>query len=227
MILSDRLRAVVSMVPACETVADIGCDHGKTAVWLLRNGRAKRAVCGDISAPSLEKAGRLAALEGLSGLVSLRVGSGFDVLEKGEAEAAVVAGMGGELMASILERGGDRLPAVLVLSCHRDAGVVRKWLAGNGFVIADEDMVLEKGHYYPVIRAEKGRSAPLTDMEREFGPVLLRKKPALLKSYVQKRIYQELSVRGRLEKSSAAQKDALLGELDARVKSYNEVLKWL
>ncbi len=225
--LSQRLNAVVQMVPQTDTVADIGCDHGKVAMWLLKNGRARFAVCGDISAPSLDKARRLAASMTLQNAVSLRVGSGFDVLGKGEADAAVIAGMGGELMTSLLEQGKDKLPDTLVLACHRDAGVVRGWLSQNGFVIDDEDLVLESRHYYPVIRAVRGQSRPLTEAEIEFGPVLLAKKPKALKSYVAQRIRQAQKVRGELVHTDAAKKEMLLRGIDARLQSYNEVLKCL
>lgn len=225
--LSERLQAVVRMVPQTQTVADIGCDHGKVAVWLLKNGRAKFVVCGDISAPSLEKARRLAASMGVQTAVSLRVGSGFDVLSRGEADAAVIAGMGGELMTSILEQGKEKLPDTLVLACQRDADVLRGWLSSNGFVIDDEDLVHEKGHYYPVIRAVRGQSRPLTAAETEFGPVLLAKKPRHIKNYVAQRIRQTEKIRRALLQTEAVKKETLLHDIDLRLQFYNEVYKCL
>jgi len=225
--LSFRLKGIVSMVPESETVADIGCDHGKVAVWLLKNGKANHAVCGDLSGRSLEKAKKLAQSKGLLGAVSLREGSGFDVLDAGEAQTAVVAGMGGELIASILEKGKAKLPQTLVLSCNKGSGVLRKWLMENGFAIEDEDLVLENRHYYPVIRAQRGESRMLNDMEMEFGPVLLEKKPKLLKHYVKHRIDQTKTIRAKLQKSKAARKEELLGEIDKRLEAYAGVLTCL
>ena len=225
--LSNRLKAIALMVPECQTVADIGCDHGKLALWLLKNGRAQYAICTDISAPSLEKARGLAVTMGLQHAVSLRVGSGFDVLKKGEADTAVIAGMGGVLMTSLLEQGKDRLPDTLVLACQRDADVLRGWLVRNGFVINDEDIVLENRHYYPVIRAVKGPSTLLTDAELEFGPVLLAKKPEMLKSFVAQRIKQTKRIRSTLTTTGAAKKDELLSGIEDRLRLYEEVLKCL
>ncbi len=225
--LSNRLIAIASMVPECQAVADIGCDHGKLALWLLKNGRAQYAICSDISAPSLEKARRLAMTMGLQHAVSLRVGSGFDVLKMGEADTAVIAGMGGVLMTSLLEQGKDRLPDTLVLACQRDADVLRGWLVRNGFVINDEEIVLENRHYYPIIRAVRGFSAPLTDAELEFGPVLLAKKPEMLKSFVAQRIKQTKRIRSTLTTTDAAKKDELLSGIEDRLRLYEEVLKCL
>lgn len=225
--LSFRLKAIVSMVPDSETVADIGCDHGKVAVWLLKNGIAKYTVCGDLSGHSLEKARKHVASKGFKDAVSLREGSGFDVVHKDEAQTAVVAGMGGELISSILEKGKDKLPDTLVLSCNKGSGVLRKWLSDNGFAIEDEDLVLENKHYYPVIRAKRGESKALNDMELEFGPVMLQRKPKLLKYYVNHRIDQTKSIRAKLKKTKAARKEELLAEIDERLKAYAEVLKCL
>ncbi len=225
--LSFRLKAIVSLVPESETVADIGCDHGKVAVWLLKNDRAKYAVCGDISGRSLEKARKLVASKGLKEAVSLREGSGFDVVDKSEAQTAVVAGMGGELITSILEQGRDKLPDTLVLSCNKGSGVLRKWLSENGFSIEEEDLVLENRHYYPVIRAKRGESKALNELELEFGPVLLERKPKLLKYYVNHRIDLTKAIRAKLQKTKAARKEELLGEIDERLKTYAEVLKCL
>lgn len=225
--LSLRLKAIAGMVPVSQTVADIGCDHGKVAVWLLKNGRAKHVICGDLSGRSLDKAKKLAASKGLLDAVSLREGSGFDVVDEGEAQTAVVAGMGGELIASILQNGRGKLPGTLVLSCNKGAGVMRKWLGENGFCIEDEDLVLENRHYYPVIRAIHGPCKPLNDMELEFGPVLLQKKPRLLKIYVCRRIDQTKSIRAELQKTQAVRKRELLEEIDERLKAYSEVLKCL
>ena len=53
------------MAAEAHNVADIGCDHGKVAVWLVKNGKANTAICADLSARSLDKARRLARANGL------------------------------------------------------------------------------------------------------------------------------------------------------------------
>ncbi|MEL7603831.1 MAG: class I SAM-dependent methyltransferase, partial [Bacillota bacterium] len=119
MILSGRLKEIIGMVPEAKTVADIGCDHGKVAVSLVKGGKAQRAVCGDISGKSLDKARKLVNASGLSASVVLREGSGLSVLTAGEADVAVIAGMGGELIVRLLDEGADKAPGTLVLSCNK------------------------------------------------------------------------------------------------------------
>lgn len=225
--LSGRLLAIAEMVPRVDTVADIGCDHGKLAVWLVKNGRARRAVCGDISAPSLEKARKKATEEGLSDRISARVGSGLSVLAPGEADAAVIAGMGGELIASILEGDIGKAPDVLVLSCHSMADVLRGWLADNGFYFEDEVLVEEGRHFYPIMRVRRGESRALSLSEREFGPVLLRKKPKALRRLLDRRIRETQRIYAELERAESPRKAELLSELGETLRRYEEVRKSL
>ncbi len=214
------------MVPTVKTVADIGCDHGKIAVWLVENGVAQTAVCCDLSGPSLDKARRLAEAKGQKERILMREGSGFDVLEQGEVQAAVIAGMGGELIADILDEGGCKVPQYLILSSNKAPWAVRRKLCSMGFLIEDEQLVLERRKYYPVIRAKRGKARTLSDIELELGPVLLEKRPELLKKYVLDLIKQAQRIRDEIKKSKSPEMH-VLREMDRRQKNYSEVLKCL
>lgn len=224
--LSGRLKAIVQMAPETQTVADIGCDHGKVAVWLVSNDRAKRAICGDISGRSLDKARKLVAAKKLEERIALREGSGFDVVEKGEADAAVLAGMGGELIARILAEGSEKLPDTLVLSCNKASGLLRSFLSGAGYAIEDEELVFENRLFYPVMLARRGKQE-LSDIEAEFGPVLLQKKQKILKVFVKQRIDKTKIIRDKLRKTKTPRTQELIEEIDGRLKTYAEVLKCL
>jgi tRNA (adenine22-N1)-methyltransferase len=77
------------------------------------------------------------------------------------------------------------------------------------------------------MRAIRGQSKPLTDLELELGPVLLEQKPKLLKYYVDHRIDQTKSIRSKLVKTKAVRKEELLLEIDERLQIYKEVMKCL
>ncbi|MGE5495461.1 MAG: tRNA (adenine(22)-N(1))-methyltransferase [Burkholderiales bacterium] len=219
--MSSRLNAIVSMVPYVKTVADIGCDHGKIAVLLLEAGKAQTAVCSDISGKSLKKAERLAHSKGLEKRMSFRVGDGLSVLEKGEADAAVIAGMGGELIARILDDAGENAPKTLVLSCNTKAQVLRQWLCGNGYVIEDEEMADEGKRFYPVILAKRGRSRQLNGIELELGPVLLRKRPETLLRFLDKLIGKQKQYLDSIKKN-AENASVKIKEIEERIKAYEE-----
>lgn len=81
---------------------------------------------------------------------------GLTELHEGEADTVLIAGMGGMLMKRILEGGGHCLSSVgeLILQPQSEIHLVRKFLAEHGYQITDEDIVLEDGKYYPMMRAE-------------------------------------------------------------------------
>jgi len=215
------------MVPKVHTAADIGCDHGKVAVALIKREKAKRVVSSDISGASLDKARKLVKARKMEGVISLREGDGLSVLEEAEADVAVLAGMGGELIMDILAANPGKAPDTLVLSCNTASGKLRKWLAENGYYIADEAIEYENRRYYPVILARRGQSVALSDLELEFGPVLLKKKPKPLKHFVRKRIEKTKVIKREIEKSSSERKDMLVSELEQRLNAYKELEKCL
>lgn len=82
--LSKRLSAVAELVPQCETLADIGTDHGLLPAFLLSSGRASRAVCTDINPLPLSSAVVTFERLGLSSLADFRVGDGLGPLLPGK-----------------------------------------------------------------------------------------------------------------------------------------------
>ena len=202
MALSERLRAIISMVPRNKCTADIGTDHGFVPVSLVTEGIAERAIASDIGKGPLLRAEEHIRRAGLEDRIECRLGDGLSVLSPGEAEVLVIAGMGGMLMVRILEEGLDvaKSARTLILSPHRDAYELRKFLFGQGFSITGETMVQEDGKYYTVIRAEHHEETAaenalspdaerietsLSEEELHFGPVLLRERPAVFLEYLE------------------------------------------
>jgi tRNA (adenine22-N1)-methyltransferase len=221
---THRLNAIVNMVPVSDTIADIGCDHGKTGVMLIECGKAKRVIFGDISDKSLDKARKLAEFKGLICKISLRQGDGLEVLDKGEADTIVISGMGGELIADILENGKEKAPEVLVLSCNTKAEKVRSWLYDNGYFIYDEDMVSEGRHFYPIILARKGEAKKPDETGLELGPKLLEKKPPEFISFAKRKIEKNEEKRKKILESEPRNAAELLAGLETERKRYEEAL---
>lgn len=221
--MSLRLDAIADMTPKANTIADIGCDHGKIAISLIESGKARHVICSDISGKSLEKARELADSKGLLSRLSFRKGDGLSVLKENEADAAIISGMGGELIANILNANKKKAPGALILSCNTMAQVLRKWLCDNGYGIKDEELIYEGRRYYPVILAEKGISAQLSDMELEFGPVIIKKKPDILIILIDTRIENDIKKREEILRFGTSEAKMKLIELDAHIMKYKEL----
>lgn len=208
----ERLTEIISMLPECGTVADIGTDHGRLGAQLLLAGKCQRVWFSDISAPSLEKARSLIARLGLQARAEFFVGDGAKALPAAP-DAAVIAGMGGETIAGILRDAGDRLEnSVLVLEPNVGVELVRRALMETGKRITDERVVRAARRRYVLIRAEKGEAA-YTERELIMGPVLLKCPSETFCEYAAFRLRVAEKALAGAQRSESAEKDALLREI--------------
>ena len=150
--LSDRMQVIADHVEAGDIVADIGTDHGQIPVWLFARGICPRAILSDISEGSIRKAEETAAAYQFGRGLSFRTGDGLQVLESGEADTVIIAGMGGKLIRQILDRDREHTMSFrkFIMQPRKGSGPLRKWLLEHGFLIAGEDVVRE-GHFIPEV----------------------------------------------------------------------------
>ena len=57
--VSGRIKALAYLCLPCDTVADIGCDHGLLSALLLMNGVVKKAIAMDVNKGPLSRAAAL------------------------------------------------------------------------------------------------------------------------------------------------------------------------
>lgn len=150
--LRPRLEAALSLLKGRAVVADIGCDHGRLCCALLQRDARARCIASDVSVPSLAKARSLARLTGLWERIDFRIGDGLSVLHDGEAEAVALLGMGGTLMARLL----DACPTPLmgarlaVLQPMRAGEDIRRYLYARGYCVERDLVVADAGRLYEV-----------------------------------------------------------------------------
>ncbi len=151
--LSKRLLSLCEMVEPGSRVADIGCDHGLLSIHLIKTGRAASVVACDINEGPLQTAKRNIERYGCSG-ISLRLGDGLSKVEPQEIDTCIIAGMGGELIAEIIEAAPYlRSPDyTLVLQPMSRTYELHKYLAEQGFSIIKEFVIRDK-RLYTVLKA--------------------------------------------------------------------------
>lgn len=196
--LSKRLLCVASNVKSGGVVADIGCDHGFTSIYLVQNKIAEGAVALDINRGPLERAKQHISEYGMENYISVRLSDGARELKHGEADTLLISGMGGALMVKILKDGIDVVKEAkeLVLSPQSEIYLVRHFLHENGFKIEHEDMVKDQGKFYVVIRAIHGSECYGSEEGYIYGDYLINNRNEGLKQFLikeQKRISSILS----------------------------------
>ncbi|WNS43788.1 class I SAM-dependent methyltransferase [Paenibacillus sp. MMS20-IR301] len=155
--LSDRLQLLLEQVPEGSRLADIGSDHALLPVAAVESGRVPSAIAGEVNSGPFEAARRGVAEAGLGNKITVRRGDGLEVLEPGEADCITIAGMGGSLIAAILDRGQKlgKLSGVKTLALQPNVGedILRRWLLGNGWVLISEHILEEDGKTYEILTA--------------------------------------------------------------------------
>lgn len=208
-VLSLRLKKALEMLSGLKGVADVGCDHGYLAAALLEQKGCEKVAACDISLPSLNKAKILGEQRGLLDRMELFHGSGLTMLCPGDWDGAAILGMGGELIASILEEGASvaRSMERLVLQPMGGEKELRQYLYAHCYHVQEDVIVQEGWRYYQLLSvspAEKQDDWPEGFPEDFFlvGYRSFEQKDPLLGTYCQKRIDQRnkrlLSARGTI-----------------------------
>ena len=186
--LTDRLYKIASFVSEGKRVADIGTDHGYIPVYLLNKGTIPFAILADINKGPLENARKEVRHNGLEDKTELRLGSGIEVLEKGEVDEIIIAGMGGALIADILEAKKEVAQSTekLILQPMQAQEELRKYLLNNGYEIM-------------TARYTGKNNVPSDEIYYEVGEKLLNNKNELFKEFVEKKIRTNRAILEKFE----------------------------
>ena len=161
--ISKRLEFIANHIDKCESIIDVGTDHGYIPIYAVKKGLCNKAIASDINKDPVKKAQLNVALEGLSKKIDVRLGGGLQTVDIKEVEGVVIAGMGGNL--------------------------IREYLYNNGYEILEEDLCFDEGIYYELFRVRKNskENMKLDPIYYEFSPVLLKDKHPLMIGYLKEK----------------------------------------
>lgn len=226
--ISKRLKAIADMVTRSNTACDVGTDHGYLAIYLVNNNICPGVIAMDVAGGPLGKAVDNIKAYNLGDRISTRLSDGVDKLSPGEAQTVIMAGMGGRLINSLLEKGSGVLSTVdeLILSPHTDADLVRHFLLSHGYSITNENMLVDEGKYYIIIRAVHGVEEYAGECEYLFGKLLLEDRNPLLYEYLKKELALAGSIYEHIEKVDTESARGRRNELQKRIKCIQEGLSY-
>jgi len=227
--LSPRLKIIAESIQGYNTVADIGSDHAYLPIYLIKNNQVKNAIATDVNKGPVEISKERLKSNKVDERVEVRHGDGLRVLQPGEAQVIVIAGMGGILIKDILDRDVEVAESakLLILQPMRDSDKVRRWLLRHGFNIIDEELVKEQDKIYEVIWAKPGGEAKETADLMLIGEKLLEKKHPLAAEYISKKKEELERVLASLEGKEFESCRDRADECRSLINYYTEVLKWV
>ena len=213
------MKAVASMVTPDYVLADVGTDHGYVPISLVQRKKIPKAIAMDINKGPLQRAREHIAEFQLEEFIETRLSDGVKKLKVGEVDSILIAGMGGELVIHILSDGMEVCRSVkeLILQPQSELDKVRRFLRENKYKIVDEDMVIEDGKYYPMMKVvpveEDGFWRVITkeairacDM---YGPLLLKNGNPSLRKFLVRQHKQLEKILKELEKLPESKKIAV------------------
>ena len=220
--ISKRLRKVAGFVPRDAKILDVGSDHAYLPIYLIQQGKISSAIAGEVVEGPYQSAVTNVADNQMSDKISVRLANGLAAFEvEDQIDVIVIAGMGGGLIADILDNGSAKLASVkrLILQPNNREDELRRWLCGQRFSNYKEAIVEENGKFYEIMIAEQGYQVLNAEQER-FGPYLMREQSAVFLDKWQREV-------DKLEKALAKIPEKNLTERSAmsqRIKQIKEVL---
>lgn len=154
--LDSRLSLIASLVRKGSRVADIGTDHAYLPVFLVEQGIIPSAIASDIRQGPADRALKTVADAKLAGRISVRLGNGLSTVSPQETDDIVIAGMGGETIASILNDAPwtKDAPYRFILQPMTKPEVLREFLLNAGYALTEEHIAYNNHHPYLVLCAE-------------------------------------------------------------------------
>lgn len=216
-IISKRLNSILNVIPHCETFADVGTDHALLPIMAVKNGVCEKAILTDVRKGPLETAKKniMIYLPEYSGKFDLRLCDGLEKINPFEADVIAICGMGGNLIAHILEtnRSASENCKKLILQPNTCVDALRKYLNDKGIKIDNEQYIVDENHPYVIIEAHyTGEKTEYSEQDLFLGKFL---------SETAEDEYLEL-IFGKMRHISEASRGS---EGNARSDFYNELSK--
>ena len=228
--LSIRLEAIAACVKPGLAIADIGTDHGYLPIELIRRGICPRALACDVRKGPLERAQEHIAQAGLEQQVETLLSNGFEKLQSGQAEACVIAGMGGMLVKEILEAESLRDKNIikemkqLILQPQSDWEAVRRTVHRLSFRIVDEVMLIDRDKHYWILVCEPGEETFKEEWQYRYGRCLPERKDPVLHAYLQHKYNKNAELVENLQGSESEAAQERLRLLSFEQNELTEVL---
>lgn len=205
--LSKRLKQVAEYVDNGARLADIGSDHAYLPCYLAEKGEIGYAIAGEVVEGPFQNALKEVGYKKLTDKIDVRLGDGLMVLnEQDQIDTISIAGMGGALIRSILEKGQKAGKVTgretLILQPNVFEETVRRYLMDNQYKIIAESILEENDKIYEIIKAVPSET-PVSYSKNEclFGPFIGRERSGVFKEKWTQQLKTDLFILEQIEKS--------------------------
>ena len=226
--LSKRLLAAADFVRPSSFVADIGSDHAYLPIYLCTLGKIRGALASDINEGPVARANINIATYHLNKKISTLRTDGLLGVEAYHPNDIVICGMGGELIASILDAAkwtkDKNIRLILQPMTHADK--LRAFLWDNGFEIMGEKIVKEDKLYQIICAEYSDNCAKYSQIETIFGKILPKKPTAEFIEYAEyvKRVYNTKKEGKMCSGADVSEEELIINEIEKMLNSRKDNL---
>ncbi|MBO2526688.1 MAG: SAM-dependent methyltransferase [Clostridiales bacterium] len=184
--ICKRLLCCAAPVEQGARVADVGCDHGYLGIYLLQSGQASFVHASDLREMPIKRAMQNAAQYGVAEKMRFSRADGLTAVQAGTVDTVVCAGMGGDLIAQIVEAAPwlKQEGYTLILQPQSSGNDLRRYLGEAGFAITEERLVQDGRFLYAVMKVRYGGGKPLSPGRQYASDALLSSDDPLLLPYL-------------------------------------------
>lgn len=152
--LSKRMDAIVDLCEPCETIIDVGTDHGKIAIEIANLGKSKHIIATDINeGPLLKCRDNVKKYLKVNDVIfETIICDGLKSIDKTFNSEIIITGMGYDLICKILENIEEYNCKYLIVSPHTKIAEMIKFLDKKNFSIAEEKTVYEDNKAYFILK---------------------------------------------------------------------------
>ena len=208
---------MASFVPQGAILLDVGSYHAYLPIELVERGHIKSAIAGEVVEGPYQSAVKNVEAHGLKEKIQVRLANGLAAFEEADQVSVItIAGMGGRLIARILEEGLDTLANVerLILQPNNREDDLRIWLQENGFQIVAESILEEAGKFYEILVVEAGEMK-LSASDVRFGPFLSKEvSPVFVQKWQKEAVKLEFAL-GQIPDKNLEERQVLVDKIQA------------
>ena len=215
--ISKRLEMVAFFVPQGAVILDVGSDHAYLPIELVERGQIETAIAGEVVEGPYQSAVKNVESHGLKEKIQVRLANGLAAFEEEDQVSVItIAGMGGRLIATILEEGLEKLSNIqrLILQPNNREDDLRIWLQDNDFQIVAESILEEAGKFYEILVVEAGQMK-LSASDLRFGPFLSKEvSPVFVQKWQKEAVKLEFAL-GQIPEKNLEERQVLAHKIQA------------
>ena len=181
--INNRLKLVGDYVDKGSVPLDIGCDHAKLSIYLLKEKNFPFVYASDNKPGPLNQAKENVNYYNLGDRIKIVKADGLNSLND-KIDTITITGMGGLTINKMFLENKNKLTNIktIILSPNNFIKEVRETINKLGYYLKDEELVEESNKLYHILVFSKENKA-YSDKELYLGPILMTKNKEIIKKY--------------------------------------------